>query len=67
MDQDRILYRGEAFTLTGSRLNQDDFHWAQVEKDGRVRTMKNGRYSEWRIVPETEYGPRYHSGFEVLN
>lgn len=29
--------------------------------------MKNGRYSEWRIVPETEYGPRYHSGFEVLN
>lgn len=67
MDQDRILYRGEAFTLTGSRLIQDDSHWAEVEKDGRVRTMKNGRYSEWRIVPETEYGPRYHSGFEVLN
>lgn len=35
MDQDRILYRGEAFTLTGSRLSQDDSHWAEVEKDGR--------------------------------
>ena len=67
MDPDRILYRGEAFTLTGSSLRQDDSHWAEVEADGRVRTMKNGRYSEWRIVPETDWGPRYHGGFEVLN
>ena len=45
MDQDRILYRGEAFTLTGSRLIQDDSHWAEVEKDGRIMTRVSLRSS----------------------
>ena len=34
MDQDRILYRGEAFTLTGNSLRQDAAHWAEVQPDG---------------------------------
>lgn len=67
MDQDRILYRGEAFTLTGNSVRQDAAHWAEVEPDGHVRTMKNGRYSEWRIPPESGTYPHYRGSFEVLN
>ena len=37
MDQDRILYRGEAFTLTGNSLRQDAAHWAEVQPDGQVK------------------------------
>lgn len=66
-DQDRILYRGEAFTLTGSALRQDEANWAEVDASGRVRTMKNGCYTDWSIVPETRQGPRYHGSFDVLN
>ena len=67
MDQDRILYRGEAFTLTGNSLRQDAAHWAEVQPDGQVKTMKNGRYSEWRIFPEAGNAPHYRGNFEVLN
>ena len=67
MDQDRILYRGEAFTLTGNSVRQDAAHWAEVQPDGQVRTMKNGRYSEWRILPEAGNAPHYRGSFEVLN
>lgn len=67
MDQDRILYRGEAFELSGSTVRQDDANWAEVAADGRVKTMKNGRYREWLIMPQTRKGPRYRSGFEVLD
>ena len=59
MDQDRILYRGEAFTLTGNSLRQDAAHWAEVQPDGQVKTMKNVRYSEWRIFPEAGNAPHY--------
>ncbi len=67
MDQDRILYRGEAFTLTGNSVRQDASHWAEVQPDGQVKTMKNGCYSEWRIVPEAGNAPHYRGPFEVLN
>lgn len=67
MDQDRILYRGEAFTLTGNSLLQDAAHWAEIQPDGPVKTMKNGRYSEWRIFPEAGSAPHYRGNFEVLN
>lgn len=67
MDQDRILYRGEAFTLTGNSVRQDAAHWAEVQRDGQVKTMKNGRYSEWRVLPETGNAPHYRGSFEVLN
>ena len=49
-DQDRILYRGEAFTLTGNTGRKDAAHGAEVQPDGQVKTMKNGRYSEWRVL-----------------
>lgn len=67
MDQDRILYRGEAFTLTGNSVRQDAAHWAEVQRDGQVKTMKNGRYSEWRVLPEAGNAPHYRGSFEVLN
>ena len=67
MDQDRILYRGEAFTLTGNSVRQDAAHWAEVQPDGQVKTMKNGRYSEWRVLPEAGNAPHYRGSFEVLN
>lgn len=67
MNRDRVLYQGEAFALTGSAVRQDSCHWAEVAADGQVRTMKNGRYSEWRIFPEVHTGPRYRGSFEALN
>lgn len=67
MDQDRILYRGEAFVLTGNAVRQDDVHWAEVRPDGQVKTMKNGRYSEWHIPKGAGNAPPYRGSFEVLN
>lgn len=67
MKQNHILYRGEAFAVTGNAVRQDSSHWAEVTADGQVKTMKNGRYSEWSIPPEGHAGPRYKGRFDVLN
>lgn len=61
------IIQGRAFTLTGNSLRQDAAHWAEVQPDGQVKTMKNGRYSEWRIFPEAGNAPHYRGNFEVLN
>lgn len=67
MDHERVLYRGEAFTLTGNALWQDEAHWAEVKTDGGVDAMKNGSCVHWHIDADARQGPRYHGEFEVLN
>ncbi len=58
-------YTGRGFYA--DRKFQDAAHWAEVQPDGQVKTMKNGRYSEWRIFPEAGNAPHYRGGHEVLN
>lgn len=67
MEKAHVLYKGNAFTLTGEAVRQDDSNWAEVYADGLVKTMKNGAYSEWRILSDAEDTPHYHGSFEVLN